>query len=49
MFIYRNSDENTINIIEQIYKKIVNDSELQKYVETSYNKIIMLKSKYNIL
>lgn len=49
MFIYRNSDENTINIIEQIYKKIVNDSELQKYVETSYNKIIMLKSKYKIL
>lgn len=49
MFIYRNSDEKTINIIEQIYKKIVNNSELQKCVENSYNKIIMLKSKYDIL
>ena len=49
MFIYRNSDEKTINIIEQIYKKIVNNSELQRCVESSYHKIIMLKSKYNIL
>ena len=43
MFIYRNSDEETINIIESIYNLAQNDNELQKKIDISYNKIIDLK------
>lgn len=49
MFIYRNSTDKTINIIEEIYKKALNDSELQNKIEESYNKIISLKKKYGIV
>ena len=43
MFIYRNSDIETINIIENIYKLAQKDNELRKNIEFSYNKIIKLK------
>ena len=43
MFIYRNSDEETINIIESIYNLAQNDNELQEKIEKSYDKIIKLK------
>lgn len=48
MFIYRNSDQKTINIIENIYQKSLNDNELRKNIEKSYELIIELKSKYEI-
>ena len=49
MFIYRNSNEKTLNMIEKIYQKAIIDEELQQKIETSYNKIIKLKTKYKIL
>ncbi len=49
MFIYRNSNKNTLNIIEKIYQKAIIDEELQKKIETSCEKITNLKRKYNIL
>lgn len=49
MFIYRNSSDETINIIETIYQKALTDDELKLKIETSYEKIIRLKQKYKIL
>lgn len=46
MFIYRNSDTKTINLIEQIYTKANQDKELENYINISYNRIINLKNKY---
>ena len=46
MFIYRNCDNNTINIIEKIYQKAIIDDELRKNIENSYTKISNLKQKY---
>ena len=48
MFIYRNSKEITLNIIEKIYQKAIIDKELQHKIEMSYNKIIKLKQLYKI-
>lgn len=44
MFIYRYSNENIINIIENIYKKAIIDKTLQEKIEESYEKILRLKS-----
>ncbi len=49
MLIYRNSDQNIINIIENIYQKAIIDKELQNKINISYEKIIKLKTKYLIL
>lgn len=46
MFIYRNCDDKTINIIEKIYQKAIIDDELRKNIEESYSKIQNLKQKY---
>ncbi len=46
MFIYRNCDDKTINIIEKIYQKAIIDDELRKNIEESYLKIQNLKQKY---
>lgn len=46
MFIYRNCDDSTINIIEKIYQKAIIDKELQENIEASYKKIIQVKKKY---
>ena len=46
MFIYRNCDNKTINIIEKIYQKAIIDDELRKNIEESYSKIQNLKQKY---
>ena len=46
MFIYRFSDEKTINIIESVYKLAQKDEELATDIENSYNKIMDLKRKY---
>ncbi len=46
MFIYRNSEAKTIEIIEKIAQKAEKDEELFKNIEKSYEKILHLKSKY---
>lgn len=46
MFIYRYSDEKTINIIEKIYQKAIIDEELRGKIEESYLKIMTLKGRY---
>lgn len=43
MFIYRNSDDTTINIIEKIYQEAIINKELKNKIESSYKKIIELK------
>lgn len=48
MFIYRNCDDKTIDIIEQVYKSALKDEELAQMIKISYNKIIELKKKYNL-
>jgi beta-N-acetylhexosaminidase len=45
MFIYRNSTPETIEIIETIAQKAQKDIELQKNIETSFEKIMTLKNK----
>ncbi len=46
MFIYRNSAPETIEIIETIAQKALQDEQLQKAIEYSYEKINNLKKKY---
>ncbi len=43
MFIYRNSGEDVLNMIEKIYQKAIIDNELQQKIDASYTKIIDLK------
>lgn len=45
MFIYRNSTQETIDIIEKIAQKAENDTELKLNIEKSYEKILTLKRK----
>lgn len=49
MFIYRNSNPETIEIIETIAKKAENDKGLSENIEKSYEKIIYLKHAYNLI
>ena len=44
MFIYRNSDSETINAIERVLEKAKTDNLLAQNIETSYEKIMHLKS-----
>ncbi len=46
MFIYRNSNPETINIIETIAQKAKEDKELKKNIEISFEKISKLKKTY---
>lgn len=46
MFIYRNSNPETIEIIEKIAQKAMSDDELKHNIEKSYEKIMKLKSLY---
>ncbi len=48
MFIYRNSDDTTINIIEKIYQEAIINKELKNKIESSYKKIIELKKARGI-
>lgn len=48
IFIYRNSDKKTINIIETLAKKAQNDIELKHNIEKSYELIIKLKQKRGV-
>jgi len=49
MFIYRNSDIETINMIESLAKKVEKDLVLAKNVEISFDKIMKLKLDGKIL
>ena len=49
MFIYRNSDNKTLEIVENIAKKAELDVTLKKCIEESYEKIITLKKKYGLV
>lgn len=49
MFIYRNSSPQTINAIEELAKKAQTDAELYQNIENSYEKIINLKKKFNLI
>ncbi len=49
LFIYRNCDDKTIDIIEQVYKLALKDEELAKCIKFSYNKIMELKKKFDLL
>lgn len=46
MFIYRNSLPQTIKIIETIFEKAQNDTELSENIEKSFDKIMQLKKVY---
>ena len=48
LFLYRYSDDKTIEIIEKIAQKAQNDKTLQNCIEVSYEKIIKLKQKYGL-
>ena len=49
LFIYRNSDNKTIDVIENVAEKALNDTELQNLIEISYEKIINLKKRYGLI
>ncbi len=49
LFLYRYSDDKTIQVIEDIAKKSENDNTLQRCIEESYEKIIKLKQKYGLV
>ena len=48
MFIMRNSAPETINAIEEVYKKSLKNSELSEKIENSYNRILKLKKEVMI-
>lgn len=49
MFIFRNSDDETLEMIEQLCEIVNNNQELQKKVLDSYDRILKLKKKFNIV
>lgn len=46
LIIYRNSNDKTIEVINNTYQKSLKDKELQQKIEFSYNKIMEIKNKY---
>jgi hypothetical protein len=46
MFIYRNSTQETLNIIEEVYNLAFNNKELENNIENSYEKIIKIKKNF---
>ena len=49
MFIFRESDTNTLEMIENLIKIVEKDSNLKEKVEKSYKRIIDLKQKYSLV
>lgn len=49
MFIYKDSSDETISVIENVIKEAEKDIELRELTDISYNKILNLKSKYNLI
>jgi len=49
ILLYRDSFDETIQIIENLAKLVEDDKELLQNIETSYNKIIDFKTKFNYI
>ena len=49
IFIYRNSSDDTLDVIEDIVRFADNDVELKNKITESYNKILKTKQKYQII
>jgi len=49
MFIYRDADENTINIIEELISRVKNNPDLWQKIQKSNERIYNLKKKFGIL
>ena len=49
MFIFRNSDEETLKIINELVKIVEKDKFLQDKITEANNRILKLKKKYKIL
>jgi len=49
MFIYRDADKNTFDVINELVKVVENDEELSKRVTESNQRIKLLKEKYSIM
>ena len=48
MFIFRNSDDKTLKLIEDLVKEVEKDEGLQKKVGESYERIMDLKRRYGL-
>ena len=48
MFLYRNSDEKLLSIIDNISSVAKNDKKLQDSIDKSFEKVLKLKQKYKI-
>ena len=46
MFIYRNADKETIEIIEEVIKRVEKSESLKKQIIASNKRIVELKSKF---
>ena len=49
MFIYRNSEDKTIEVIENIAEKAKSSKLLQERIEAAYERIMNLKKKYSLI
>lgn len=49
MFIFRNSDSETLNMISELCKMVKSDSFLQEKIKNSYKRIMRLKTLYGII
>lgn len=49
MFIFRNSDTETLDLIEKLLKEIEKDKELQEKVKVSFERIMNLKRRYKLV
>ena len=49
MFIYRDASDETLDVIENIVKLAGNNSELRELIDNSYDKILRLKQKYQLI
>ena len=49
MFIFREANDFSLNVIEQVIKQAEKDMDIRHRIDSSYKRIISLKKKYNIL
>ena len=49
MFIFRNSDNKTLKLINELVRVVEKDEELKQKVEYSYSRILRLKRQYGII
>ena len=46
LFIYRDSSQGTIDLIDELYEQSLQDTELRLSIEKSYDRVVKLKQKY---